>query len=241
MSDFKSQPLFGNVPVKILAFDADDTLWDTQLYFDAVEHKLCDILSAYGNEEKMRAEIYKTETGNMATLGFGADAFTISLVETAIRVSGGNISAARIEEIITEGKKLLSLPATPLPGVVDTLTSLRNCGKYTMVLYTKGNPLDQENKLKRSGLSDFFDIVDIVSNKTVKEYGELCKSLNVKPSEFAMIGNSMKSDILPIIELGGYGIHIPYHITWQLETAEDCESPRLIKLQTFEEIRRILI
>ena len=189
----------------------------------------------------MRAEIYKTETGNMATLGFGADAFTISLVETAIRVSGGNISAARIEEIITEGKKLLSLPATPLPGVVDTLTSLRNCGKYTMVLYTKGNPLDQENKLKRSGLSDFFDIVDIVSNKTVKEYGELCKSLNVKPSEFAMIGNSMKSDILPIIELGGYGIHIPYHITWQLETAEDCESPRLIKLQTFEEIRRILI
>ncbi len=241
MSDFKSQPLFGNVPLKVLAFDADDTLWDTQLYFDAVEHRLCEMLSTFGDEEKMRAEIYKTETGNMATLGFGADAFTISLVETAIRVSEGNISAARIEEIITEGKKLLSLPATPLPGVVDTLTALRNCGRYTMVLYTKGNPLDQENKLKRSGLSDFFDIVDIVSNKTVKEYGELCKSLNVKPSEFAMIGNSMKSDILPIIELGGYGIHIPYHITWQLETAEDCESPRLIKLKTFDEICKVII
>jgi putative hydrolase of the HAD superfamily len=177
----------------------------------------------------------------MATLGFGADAFTISLVETAIRVSKGTVGTSQIEDIINEGKKLLSLPATPLPGIEKTLKLLKESGRYTLVLYTKGNPLDQENKLERSGLKDYFDVKEIVSNKSAKECKSLCKSLDVNPEEFAMVGNSMKSDILPVIESGGYGIYIPYHITWQLERAEECDSPRFFKLRNFEQVCGLLL
>lgn len=219
-----------------MAFDADDTLWDTQSYYDNVEHKLCLALSAFGNESSIRDEIYATENANMKDLGFGAQAFTLSLIETAIRVSSGETQPTLINKIIIEGKALMNIPSTPLPGVIDTLEKIRCNGKYYMVIFTKGNPLDQENKIERSGLGKFFDKTVIVSDKTEKEYNSLCKSLNIKPEEFVMIGNSYKSDISPVLGIGGYGIHIPYGITCHLETADGADHDNLFRAGKFEGI-----
>lgn len=142
--------------LKAIAFDADDTLWDCQSHFDRVEERYASILSPYVAAEQVGNSLFKTETGNMPLLGYGCKAFTISLVENAIAVSGGRISADMIAEIIKLGKSLLRIPATPLPQVKETLAHLRKHTSFRLVMFTKGELLDQENKLKRSGLSGAF-------------------------------------------------------------------------------------
>lgn len=226
--------------IKAIAFDADDTLWDTQSFFDKVERLAAKLLSDYGNEDEIRAEIYKTETRNMPALGFGAQAFTLSLIETAIRVSGGKISTEQIGILLKEGKNLSSLPSEPLGGVEDTLKRIKEEAHWKMAIFTKGNPLDQENKIKRSGLGRYFNLVSIVSDKGIKEYRDLCERLDVKPEEFAMVGNSFKSDILPAVEIGGTGVYIPFHTTWQLESVEEKEHENIIKISTFSELTDLL-
>ena len=224
----------------MIAFDADDTLWENQPYFDEVEEKLCSILSEYGWSGHIREELFRTEMRNMDELGYGAMAFTLSMIETALEVSGNRIPAGKISEIYALGRSLLRIPATPLEGVSETLERLSESGAFRLILITKGNMLDQQRKLDRSGLRGFFSHVEIVSDKDESTYRRLLESLDIKPSQLLMVGNSFKSDIAPVLQIGGYGAYIPFHTTWQHEKVDEYEHPRLFKLERFSELEDLV-
>lgn len=222
--------------IKVIAFDADDTLWENQPYFDEVEEKLCSILSEYGWSGHIREELFRTEMRNMDELGYGAMAFTLSMIETALEVSGNRIPAGKISEMYALGRSLLRIPATPLEGVSETLERLSESGAFRLILITKGNMLDQQRKLDRSGLRGFFSHVEIVSDKDESTYRRLLESLDIRPSQLLMVGNSFKSDIAPVLQIGGYRAYIPFHTTWQHEQADEYMHPRLFRLERFSEL-----
>jgi len=225
--------------VRVIAFDADDTLWDCQSHFERVENQLYALISPYCDNPA--AELYQTESQNMEDLGYGCKAFTISVMETALRVCGNDLSATQLTELLEAGKQLLHLPATPLPGVGETLSRLNETNsQLKLVCFTKGELQDQENKLRRSGLGQFFDHVEITSNKSEKEFLKLCRYLNIEPHELLMVGNSLKSDIAPALAIGAQAVHIPFHVTWQLEVHEDFEHERMVKIERFEELLQLL-
>lgn len=227
--------------ISLLAFDADDTLWDCQGHFNDVESGYCQLLSRFGSEQEIASSLFGTETANMPLLGYGSKAFTISLIENAIKISGGKVDCDTLSRIIDLGKSLLNMPATPLPGVEQTLRALRDSGKYRMVVFTKGDNLDQENKFKRSGLSPFFDDCIVVADKTTREYEHLCQLFNVRIDQLCMVGNSFKSDILPVLHLGGYAVHVPYALQWKMERAEEEGFyPRLLRVNSFRDIKDAL-
>lgn len=225
--------------IQVIAFDADDTLWDCQSHFETVENQLYGLIAPYC--ENPARELYVTESGNMADLGYGCKAFTISIIETALRVGGEHLCAAQLAELLHRCKALLQLPATPLPGVAETLRRLKDAGVWRMVCFTKGELQDQENKLKRSGLLDFFDDVEITSDKTQREFLALCEHQQVHPSRLLMVGNSLKSDIAPALAIGAWAVHIPFLVTWQLEHAEDIDHERLLKIDRFSQLLPLLI
>ena len=220
---------------KVIAFDADDTLWDCQGHFEEVEQHLYSLIAPYCENPKQ--ELFNTESANMEDLGYGCKAFSISIIETALRVAGNDVSATQLKELLAHCKQLLHLPATPLPGVVETLEKIDG---YRKVVFTKGELQDQENKLKRSGLLKYFDDLEITSNKTQREFLDLCEHQQIHPSELLMVGNSLKSDIAPALAIGAWAIHIPFHITWQLEHFEDIDHERLIKIEHFSEILKYI-
>lgn len=256
--------------IKAIAFDADDTLWALQNHFEDVEDEYCDLLADYGSKEEISAALFETELGNMADLGYGVKAFIISLVENAIKVSDGKISAKEIGSIVEVGKSLLHVDAKPLEGVEKTLAKLSEMRlsnnsdssdaseasdasiasiaskegasdrKYRLAVFTKGELMDQENKLWRSGLQRYFDVVSIVSNKTPEAYRHLCKELEVSPEQLVMVGNSFKSDIAPALKIGASAIHIPFHTIWAHEKTEEFNHERLRRISHFEEILEIL-
>ena len=219
--------------IRVIAFDADDTLWDCQSHFEAVENHLYRLIAPYC--ETPAKELFQTESGNMADLGYGCKAFTISIIETALRVAGDHLSAEELSDLLSHSKSLLHLPATPLPEVEETLQRLQ-AYPYRLVVFTKGELQDQENKLHRSGLAKYFSHVEITSNKTELEFQQLCEHLDILPSQLLMVGNSLKSDIAPALTIGASAIHIPFHVTWQLEHSEDIDHPRLVKITHFNEI-----
>lgn len=223
--------------IRAIAFDADDTLWDCQSHFEAVENHLYRLIAPYC--EVPAQELFKTESGNMADLGYGCKAFTISIIETALRVAGNHLSSEELSDLLADSKSLLHLPATPLPEVEETLQRLQ-AYPYRLVVFTKGELQDQENKLMRSGLAKYFSHVEITSNKTEVEFQQLCEHLDILPSQLLMVGNSLKSDIAPALTIGASAIHIPFHVTWQLEHSEDIEHERLIKINHFKEILNCL-
>lgn len=223
--------------IDTIIFDADDTLWDCQSHFFEVERRYCELLSAYGDAERVAAELFRTEEANMPLLGFGTKAFTLSLVENAVSVSRGRVSASIVGEIVRLGKSLLQLPATPLPGVAATLRALRG---RRLVVFTKGELLDQENKLRRSGLADYFCHVEIVSDKTPRECLALCRKLGVRPSDALMVGNSFRSDIAPALSVGMWAAHVPFHVTWQLELTDEYDHERLVRLDRIDRLVDVL-
>lgn len=210
--------------VKVVGFDADDTLWENENHFQEVERRYCDLLSGFGDTEAVSAALFRTEMGNMALYGYGVKAFTLSMVENALGVSEGRVEPATIAAILGLGKELLSMPVRLLEGVEETLSALSE--RYRLVVVTKGDLLDQERKLARSGLERFFHHVEIVSEKDHGNYRALLHHLDLSPEAFAMVGNSLRSDILPVLELGGFGIHIPFHTTWKHEEADVPASAR---------------
>ena len=234
--------------IKVIAFDADDTLWDCQGYFEEVEEHLYSLIAPYCENPKQ--ELFKTESGNMADLGYGCKAFTISILETAMRVAGNDLTVCQLDDLLQDCKRLLHLPATPLSGVEQTLKTLRGkieeesdlspltsyLSPRKLVCFTKGELQDQENKLKRSGLLKYFDDVEITSDKTQREFLALCEHQQIHPSQLLMIGNSLKSDCAPALAIGAWAIHIPFHVTWQLEHFEDIDHERLIKIEKFSDI-----
>jgi len=227
-----------NSSLRLLAIDADDTLWDCQSHFNAVEDRYLELLKPYGDRDFLYEEFFATEKANMASLGFGSKAFTISLVENALRVSGGNISTSKIAEIIALGKSLMNMPTTPLPYVEETLKKLnrRNDRQFKMVVFTKGELIEQENKLRRSGLMQYFDDIIIVSDKNDDAYRRLITQYDATPETTVVVGNSFKSDIAPAIRQGATAMYIPYHVTWRMEHAEEYEHERVIRLTKFKEI-----
>lgn len=226
--------------IKVIAFDADDTLWDNQSHFEAAERRYCEILADYGSAEHISAELFRTETANMPLLGYGCKAFVISLVENAVRVSGGRVPASAIGEIVSVGKSLLTIPATPLPGVEPVLSALRESGRYRLAVFTKGELLDQQNKLARSGLAGYFSHVGIVSDKTREEFLALCRDMGIAPSALLMVGNSFRSDIAPALAAGAAAAYIPFHVTWQLEHTCEFGHSRLFRLRSFSGLTEIL-
>lgn len=226
--------------IQAIVFDADDTLWDCQSYFEKVENRLCDMLSPWGTHDEISSALFATEAANMPVLGYGCKAFTLSVIECAINISHGEIKAESIGELAEMGKALQNLPGTPLDGVISTLEKLKDSGAYRLAVFTKGELLDQENKLRRSGLEGYFSHVEIVSDKTELSYRNLCRNMDIAPEEMVMVGNSFKSDIIPAITVGAYAIHIPFHVTWQLEHTQEFEHERLAKVSHFKDIMKVI-
>lgn len=226
--------------IRAIAFDADDTLWACQPHFDEVERQYCQLLADYGSPRDISAALFETETANMPDLGYGSKAFTLSLIQNAVSVSQGRVPAQTIGQIVELGRSLLRLDATPLDGVADTLQRLQASGRYRLAVFTKGELLDQENKLHRSGLYRFFDHVAIVSDKTEAAYHHLCRALDVEPSELVMVGNSFRSDIAPALSIGCWAVHVPFHTTWAHERVEEYPHERLRRIDSLSALPGIL-
>jgi putative hydrolase of the HAD superfamily len=201
--------------VKVIGFDADDTLWANETFFQAAEKEFCALMADFLPPERAFKELMKTEIRNLELYGFGGKGFMLSAVETALRVSRYKIPARTMTKVLKLGRRLLDIPVQLLAGVEPVLKTLRP--GYRLAVVTKGDLLDQQRKLRKSGLGKYFHHVEIVSNKEEKDYRKLLKTLGVQPRDFLMVGNSLKSDILPVLNTGGYGVHVPFSVTWQHE------------------------
>jgi len=225
--------------IKVIAFDADDTLWVNETYYQEAEKMLCKLLENYLPAEKVSAELFKTEMNNMLLYGYGAKAFTLSMIETALHISDRKISAGTIDNIIKIGKSLLEKPIELLDDIEYLLTQLEN--KYQLVIATKGDLLDQQRKLNISGIAHHFHYIEIMHDKNEAGYQKLIKHLNIKTKEFLMVGNSLKSDILPVIAIGGQAVYVPFHTTWQHEAIiEGIPSNHYYKISKLTELLQIL-
>lgn len=221
-----------------IAFDADDTLWPNQPYYDDVETQLLRLLAPYADEAAFNTQLYAVQRGNMDLFGYGAKSFMLSMIETAIQLSNATVSADEIQQILALGKDLLRYPIEPLPDVAEVLGELKERG-HQLLLLTKGDLLDQESKLARSGLGEFFDHVEIVSEKNEATYRRLFARLGATPDNFVMIGNSLKSDVLPVARLGFPAIHVPYHANWIHEYVP-AELLAEVEFQAVERLREVL-
>jgi putative hydrolase of the HAD superfamily len=226
--------------IKVIAFDADDTLWDCQSWFDEVEQKCCQLLSPWATAREVSEGLFATERQNLSLTGYGTKAFTLSLIENAVRVSRHQLTGDIVMQLIDLGKELLKFPTTPLPEVEETLQRLADRRQYRLVVFTKGELMDQEGKLQRSGLEKFFSHMETVSNKTEREYRQLCENLDVAPEETLMVGNSFRSDIAPALAAGAWAVHIPYHVVWALEKSDEFPHERLRKISRFGELLELL-
>jgi putative hydrolase of the HAD superfamily len=204
---------------RIIAFDADDTLWHNESFFRETELKFCSLFEDYLPQHTVLRELLTTEIKNIALYGYGIKGFMLSMIETAMRITDNTLPVNSIEKIIGYGKELLEKPVEIIDGVEEVLKELK-ARKYRLVMATKGDLLDQERKLKKSGLEHYFHHIEIMSEKKEADFQKLIKHLDIQPSSFVMIGNSLKSDILPVLNIGGTGIHVPYHITWEHEKVE---------------------
>ena len=223
--------------IKVIGFDADDTLWENEMLFRNTEKAFFKILSHYDVEHKLNQELFKTEIENLSIYGYGIKGFMLSMIETALRVSEGRIEGNQIDEIIQLGRTMLSAPVHIIKNVPETLSSLQK--KYRLVLVTKGDLLEQQRKLRVSNLEAYFHHIEILSDKTPLQYDRLLKHLDIDPSEFVMVGNSLKSDVLPPISLGCQAVHIPFHTTWAHELVEEEEKNAASYLE-LKEIKELL-
>ncbi|RYY37063.1 MAG: HAD family hydrolase [Sphingobacteriaceae bacterium] len=222
--------------IKVVAFDADDTLWVNEPYFRRAEEAFYELLNEYLQGHALERELMKTEVANLHLYGYGIKGFILSMIETAITVTNSTVSIEVIEKILDLGRQMLDEPVVLLDGVEEVLTSLK--GKYRLVVATKGDLLDQERKLRKSGLSHHFHHIEIMSDKDESNYQKLIRHLDIQPGELMMVGNSLKSDILPVLNMGGWAVHVPYHITWAHEVIEDkIDNDRF---QSIADIREIL-
>lgn len=205
--------------IKVIGFDADDTLWVNETYFRDAEAEFAKLLSGFETLNKIDQELFKMEMKNLSVYGYGVKGFVLSMVEMALELSNNTVSNVVISKILNIGKTMINQPVELLEGVEDVLKTL--APHYKLIVATKGDLLDQERKLERSGLLDYFHHIEVLSDKKEANYSKLLNHLDIKPSEFLMIGNSLKSDILPLINLKAHAIHIPFHTTWLHEQVEE--------------------
>lgn len=198
--------------IKVIGFDADDTLWVNETYFRDAELEFAKLLAPYETANKIDQELFKRQIENLPLYGYGIKGFILSMVEIALELSNNTLSNTTIEDILNVGKDMLNKPVELLEGVKDVLSALSD--DYKLIVVTKGDLLDQERKLEKSGLMEYFHHIEVVSDKKEANYSKLLNHLEIKPSEFLMIGNSLKSDILPLVNIKAQAIHVPFHTTW---------------------------
>ena len=225
--------------IKFIAFDADDTLWVNENYFREAEHAFCHLMMDWLPHEKTADELFKTEMQNLELFGYGAKGFALSLIETAVRISDGKITGRQVQKIIDIVKRLLEQPVELLPDVPEVLSTLKK--KYTLVLATKGDLLDQQRKIAKSGLAGYFAHTEIMSDKRPQDYVRLLQRLGAGAQEFVMVGNSLKSDVLAPLEAGAYAVYVPYPIIWKHECTPEPQSPRYYKAEKLRDILRFLL
>ena len=220
---------------KIIAFDADDTLWHNEPYFDEAQERFCALFQDLASSQEILGMILNHQVKNLPLYGFGIKAFTLSMIETALKLTQNNINGTGIEKIIAIGRDLLEKPVELLPNVEEVLQELQ--GKYKLVVATKGDLKDQHRKLHDSKLGPYFHHIEVLSDKTELDYTKMLARLECEPEDFVMIGNSLKSDVLPILNIGGTGIHIPYLTTWEYEKIDfEIEHEKFTALTDIKEV-----
>jgi putative hydrolase of the HAD superfamily len=236
LTESKSFKLKNTMNLKVIAFDADDTLWINETYFDETEQKFCGLMGDYLSHQGISKELFKIEIDNLKLYGYGIKGYILSMIEAAMKISNNTIPIEIIEKIIQYGKELLDKPIVLLDGVEETLEALK--GKYKLVVATKGDLLDQRRKLHNSGLGHYFHHIEVMSDKQEIDYSDLIKRLEIPASEFFMIGNSLKSDVLPVLNIGGHAAHIPFHTTWAHEKIDHTIEHE--NFRSFEKITELL-
>ena len=224
--------------IKLIAFDADDTLWVNELNYRNAESEFTELMAPYATAQKAIDVLFRTEIGNLPLLGYGSKPFIISLIESGIELSGRKLLNNEILQLIAIGKQTMERPMAIYPDVEETLSALS--ARYPLVLATKGDLKEQESKVERSGLKKYFTEVEIMSEKHPESYLKITESHNISPEEFLMIGNSFKSDILPVLEIGGKAIYIPCDLTWAHEVVEEIEHSNLVKLSSIKDVLRVM-
>jgi putative hydrolase of the HAD superfamily len=223
-----------------IAFDADDTLWHNETIFEAVHERYREMLSRYHDAETVNRTLFATEMRNLELYGYGVKGFMLSAIETAIELTDGKIPPAELRTLLALGRDMLAHPVELLDGVADTVASLS--ARHRLLVITKGDLRDQERKVAKSGLSAHFRHVEIVSDKTESAYATILRRHDIRPDSFVMVGNSLKSDILPVLALGGSGVHIPYHLTWAHEHADTPPDAagRFFEVKSIRELPAVL-
>jgi len=225
----------------LIAFDADDTLWHNERLYTQSQARLAALLESYGvRAETLDERLYQTESRNIQLFGYGIKSFALSMIETAVALTGGKLSGTDTLAIIDLAKAQLVAPVDLLEQVGETVPKL--AARHPLMVITKGELLDQENKLKRSGLAEYFGDIEVVSDKTPQSYASLFRNHALEPERVLMVGNSLRSDILPVLELGGWAVYIPYPDTWLHEAAEAPApgTPRYYQLESFERLTALL-
>ena len=216
-------------PVRLVAFDGDDTLWRSEDFYRDAQAEFERIVGRYVDLADARAQerLYAVERANLALFGYGAKGMVLSMLEAAVDITSERISAADLHRIVLLGKQLLQHPVELLPGVREAVASI--AAEFEIVLITKGDLFHQEAKVRQCGLAELFRRIEIVSEKDAATYARVLAEFDVDPRQFVMIGNSLRSDIEPVLQLGGWGVHMPYHVTWvhETESAVAADAPRL--------------
>lgn len=226
-----------NKQIKVIAFDADDTLWVNETYFREAEKKFARLLSKFETENKIDQELFQLEIKNLRIYGYGIKGFILSMVECALKLSNYTISQKTIEAILDIGKEMIEKPIELLEGVEEVLSSLH--GNYKLIVATKGDLLDQERKLEKSGLIKYFHHIEVMSEKKEADYQKLINHLDINSYELLMVGNSLKSDVLPLLEIGASAVHVPFHTTWAHEEVSEHDAVQS-EYQTLQKITDLL-
>jgi putative hydrolase of the HAD superfamily len=222
--------------IETIAFDADDTLWHCERHFQEVHEAFLRLLSPYHPSEWVEQRLLEAERRNLGHFGYGVKGFVLSMIETAVELTEGRVSGHEVQRIVDWGKDMLSRPVEPLPGVAETLEALSP--SHRLMVITKGDLFDQEAKLARSGLGAHFHAVEILSEKSEATYRAVLARHRIHPQRFLMVGNSLKSDILPVRSLGGHAVHVPYELTWALERVEGV-TPESHGFRVVQDIREL--
>ncbi|WP_291118697.1 HAD family hydrolase [Flavobacterium sp. UBA6135] len=220
----------------IIAFDADDTLWHNEPYFDEAQERFCELFQDFASKQEILGLILNHQVKNLPLYGFGIKAFTLSMIDSALELTNQSISGQNIAKVIQIGRELLQKPVELLPEVESVLQQLN--GKHKLIVATKGDLKDQHRKLHDSGIGHYFHHIEVMSDKTDVDYKKMLGRLDIEPNNFVMIGNSLKSDVLPVLNIGGHAIHIPYHTTWEYEKIDfEINHPNF---KSFENITQII-
>lgn len=229
--------------VETVGLDADDTLWHSENRFHETHQRYHELLSDHVDIsfDDLEARMLETEQRNLRLFGYGAKGFTLSLIETAIEITGGSIPAADITAILDFGKEMLEHPVELLDGVAETIDELR-AERYRLLLITKGDLWHQESKVAASGIAEQFDGIEIVSEKDVATYSSVLRRHGVEPATFCMVGNSVRSDVLPLLDVGATAIHVPYEFLWAHEAVAGAdEDPRFRTLESITQVPQVLL